>query len=175
MVQPTDIGRVVKASDTITYQKVGPTMFEILWHRMDELLAEYLSKRAVMSPSVTAPWAESRELTSLQGEMRGVAFAIKEWSGNWYQKKDEIAKHAMRRYQAAAAHEEMPLTVGCNGYNPLPVSTAPRGFKNISKPKIPAISDETVKQIKNGLAIGFPAEELAGLYKVTVAQVEALR
>lgn len=172
MVRPTDIGRIVKASDTVTYQKVGPTMFEILWYRMDELLHEYNLKKAVHEPSVVAPWAESRELSELKGEMRGVAFAIKEWSGNWYQEPNAVAKHAVRRYQAKSAGEEMPPTVGCNGYNPLPVSDAPRGFKNISKPNI---SPETEKQIKAGLANGFPVADLASIYKVTPEVVEALR
>jgi hypothetical protein len=162
----------VKASDTITYQKVGPTMFEILWYKMDELLAEYLSKKAVMTPSVTAPWAEARELTSLQGEMRGIAFAIQQWSAPWYDAPNAVAKHALRRYQAASTGEPMPDTVGCNGYNPLPILRAPQGFKNISKPNVSA---ETEKQIRNGLAAGFDANTLANLYKVSVQDVEAFR
>lgn len=172
MPQPTDLGRVVKASDTTTYQKVGPTMFEILWYRMDELLAEFNLKLAADKPSITAPWALPRELSELKGEMRGVAFAIQRWSAPWYDEPNAVAKHAVRRYQAASAGEEAPLTVGCNGYNPLPESRAPQGFKNISKPNVSA---ETEKQIRNGLAAGFDAKTLADLYKVSIQDVEAFR
>lgn len=170
MVRPTDIGRVVKASDTITYQKVGPTMFEILWDKMDELVLEFYMGLNGEHPN----WNDFRR-SELQGEMRGVAFAIREWSSTWYQEPNAVAKHAKRRYDAYIAGEEMPPTVGCNGYNPLPVSKAPRGFKDISKPVVPPVSPETAAQIKNGLAIGFPVEDLMNIYKVTKEQVEACR
>jgi hypothetical protein len=168
VVKPTDIGRIVKASDTVTYQKVGPTMFEILWNRMDELVAWYYNA------DPNKPY-ELHEVDQAVGEMRGIAFAIREWSSTWYQEPNAVAKHAKRRYEAAVAGEPMPDTVGCNGYNPLPVSRAPRGFKDISKPKVMPLSPEAVKQIKAGLAAGFKPQDLADLYKVDLPTVEAQR
>ena len=141
----------------------GKNMYEVLWERMDELYTAFQS---------LLPYGmdECREVIA---EMKGIAFAIQNWSAPFLQGEKAVSKLAMERYRAIAAGRQLPDTPGVAGYNPLPpgnVHTAPP----VKDPKA-GLTDMTVSQIIKGLDAGFPAADMASLYKVELSVVEAIR
>jgi hypothetical protein len=164
-------------------------MFDILWKRMDELVDEFNIKKAMEDPSKKIPWAEAKELTELRGQMIGLAFAIKAlyrrsewWAQALFQDRTEISKHAMARWRALKAGQPFPDTAGCHGHTGI-ITRSPAELKAATKkttvPRrrvvLPTVSPETEKQIRAGLAAGFPAKDMADLYKVPLATVETYR
>jgi hypothetical protein len=163
----------------------GKNMFDLLWERMDELVAWYYSEDPKM------PY-ELYEVDQAKGEMKGLAFAIKVlyrrsqwWGYDLFQDQTEISRHAKARHDAKKTGQPLPDTPGCHGMTgiitPTPEQlkaktrkpTQPR--RRVVLPTAPQVSPETEKQIRNGLNAGFPVDQLAQIYKVSVQVVESYR
>lgn len=139
----------------------GKNMFEMLWERMDECVSEFY--RGVLGDD--PEWSGEKKFTCV-GEMRGLAYAIKCFSSPFLQDEHAVAKLARARWAQRQMNEPMTDTPGVGGHNPLPLQRrAPRA----------TVSPETEKQIRAGLAAGFPAKDLASLYKVDIKVVETMR
>lgn len=138
----------------------GPNMFEQLWGRMDELVVKFKEGNP--------PWGlTADEKLELQGEMRGVAFAIQRFSFPFYQEKDDVSRHALDRYKAKLAGEEIQ-TVGVNHYNPLPPSA------RVTQRTAHSLPPDQIKALQNAYKGGFPIEDLAELYGMTPAAVRSI-
>jgi hypothetical protein len=160
----------------------GKNMFDLLWERMDELVTWYYSE------DPTKPY-ELFEVDQAKGEMKGLAFAIKGlyrrsqwWGYELFQDEREISRHAKARYNAKKEGQPLPDTPGCHGMTGIITPGADKLKAATRKPTqprrrvvLPTVSPETEKQIRNGLKAGFPASELADLYKVSVQVVESFR
>lgn len=145
----------------------GKNMFEMLWERMDECVSEFYKGVLGDDPE----WSGEKKFICV-GEMRGLAFAIKSFSAPFLQEEHAVAKHARARWQAIQMNAQIPDTPGVGGFNPLPPGAVKARASATAKP---TVSPETEKQIRAGLAAGFPAKDLASLYKVDIKVVETMR
>lgn len=136
----------------------GPNMFEQLWGRMDELVVKFKEGNP--------PLTENEKL-ELQGEMRGIAFAIQRFSFPFYQGENEVARHALDRYKAKKAEEEIQ-TVGVDHYNPLPPSA------RVTQRTAHSLPPDRIRALQNAYKNGFLIEDLAELYGMTPAAVRSI-
>ena len=157
----------------------GLNMFDLLWKRMDELFTRFYDAE-ILEPHVN---------DQLVGEMKGIAYAIKAlyrrsewWAQELFQDLKEISRHGKARYVAISTGQPFPDTAGCHGHTGI-ITKSPAELKAATKKTtVPrrrvvllTVSPETEKQIRAGLAAGFPAKDMADLYKVPLATVETYR
>lgn len=153
----------------------GKNMFEYLWDRMDELMHEWYLGLAGNHPT----WDDERRW-ECRGEMKGVAYAIQQFSHPFFQEDKAVSKHAYARYVAKRDEQQIPDTPGVDGYSPLPPAGAALRAVSAFKPKkkaavTPTVSPETERQIRNGLKAGFPVKDLADIYRVPTHVVESFQ
>jgi len=144
----------------------GKNMFEIMWERMDELVVKYYETLEV--PDV--------DEALLIGEMRGLGFAIRNFSHPFLQGDRAVSRHAWERRQAIVTEQRLPDTPGVAGYNPIPPAGVKlRGTSAFKEPALKTnLSEMTATQIVAGLDAGFPHSDLAAIYKVPLGVIEAI-
>lgn len=174
---------------------LGASIIEKIWAHLDEA-TKIVMESVAKKKSDPTEWSDSSERTfnEARGNARGLSVAIFEMSVPGYATADEVAKHAVARYKAIAAGEELPPTVGINNYNPhldaarakvkasTPAKPAPtsEGTATSNGPAIrnkhgKVLSEADLTAIKHGIGAGLPDASLAGVYKITVEDVVKIK
>lgn len=162
----------------------GPSIIEKFWVLLDDatkVVMESVAKRKAGEE------VDEKTFNEARGNARGISNCIFVMSG-YYETSDAVAKHALARYRAVVAGEELPPTVGVNGYNPHIDAERNRTKSKPAKPepKPPAEGEIRNKQGKvltegdmtgliNGLKAGLPVTSMAAVYKLTPGQVEQVK
>lgn len=93
----------------------GPSIIQKFWDELDAIVDTIITSRdKPMDP------AEREEIQDLKGQARGLAKAIQIISVPHFEDENAVSKHAAKRWAAARDGEDLPLTPGCDGYNPMP-------------------------------------------------------
>lgn len=169
------------------------TLHDNLWQELDKATAKVMSGKpeGYMKDGMesTCDPNEARSYDEARGNARGLAIAIFHMGTPFWEDANKVAVHAVKRYKAQLAGEEMPQTLGLNGFNPhlqdeadKVRNKAPAKKAAPAKAAAPApasgslgLDDGQVETIKAALASGLPVKSIAGVYKVTEAQIIALR
>jgi hypothetical protein len=181
----------------------GPSILERIWVHLDGATTEVMELRdkKKSSPDI---WdvSDEKSFNEARGNARGLALAVFELSHPGYPDANEVVKTATARYKAKVAGESMPPTVGVDGHNPHLARERSRAARTEAKTGTPAaptseapvaqpadnpvglvitkkggkvLSETDIDAIKRGLAGNLPAETLATVYKITIADVEKIK
>lgn len=163
----------------------GPSIIEKFWVLLDDatkVVMESVAKRKAGEE------VDEKTFNEARGNARGISNCIFVMSG-YYESADAVAKHALLRYKAIAAGEELPPTIGVNGYNPQieaernRVKTKPAPTKAAPQPAADGairnkqgkvLTESDMSGVKHGIAAGLPFASLASVYKLTEDQVKEI-
>ena len=165
----------------------GPSIVEKFWGLLDDATKNVMESVAKRKAGETV---DETAFNEARGNARGIANCIFIMSG-YYDTPDVVAKHAVARYKASKAGEEMPPTIGVNGYNPqldaerarskakspAPKATpaSPPGEGEIRNKQGKLLTEADVTGLTTGLKAGLPVVSLAAVYKLTPDQVEQVK
>lgn len=173
----------------------GPTLHEKLWEELDSACAvvmdgkpEGYAKDAGVSAATCDPY-EARKYDEARGNARGLAIAICHMGTPFWTDATEVSKHAVKRFNAKKAGEEMPPTLGVGGYNPhlqddrkkVKAKETEALIKEATTKRSPAkkaagkpITDEVKATIAAAISGGIPAASVAKLYNISTEEVEQI-
>ncbi len=162
----------------------GPSIIEKFWVLLDDatkVVMESVAKRKAGEE------VDEKTFNEARGNARGISNCIFVMSG-YYETSDAVAKHALARYKAVTAGEELPPTVGVNGYNPhidaernrtktkpAPAKAAPPVEGEIRNKQGKVLTEADMTGLTTGLKAGLPSSSLAAVYKLTPEQVEQVK
>lgn len=149
----------------------GPTIQQQKWKMLDDLIDE------IMAHSDTERERNSYKIFQARARQMAVVLALS--MQPFFHTADEIAEEAMRRYEARKRGDTEYETpgIGTQRYQPPPGSKrygdTTRTERKSPKSKIPS---DAVEGIKKALESGsFSVKQVADLYKVPEAEVQALK
>ena len=185
-----------------------PTIIQKTWFELDKYIETAFDwpgegKNPEPTPGSVDEWCDYLEdRVDYVGKTaigRGLAIAILIASAPFYETADQVVAHAVKRYEAKKAGQEMPETVGFMNVAAEPPATqqpvqqensatpAGRsrqiGLDDEEKPKkksapaktpVPGLTEEQVGFIKSTAATGFTALQIAQTIGIDVSVVEGV-
>lgn len=149
------------------------SIIEALWKELDDSMA------VLMAGKPDAGTHAYEEYLVTKGQAQGLAIAIYSMSRPHFEDVKAVAKWAGKRYKMNKKEIEREPTPGCDGYNPMPLSTREVNKLNkaASTAKLPArkVDGTKLEIIKNGLKANLPIHSLAKLVKLTEEQVLSIK
>jgi hypothetical protein len=151
----------------VGWMTYGPSLLEKTWAELDAVTAR------LMNPVLATNKEQDK------GYAQGLAFTLSLFMAPHLTTPQDVAREAKRRYENKDNPEYCTPGLAERRYEPPPgdhkLSRIPAEKAKLSKPKPaePALTPEQVAGIKNALGM-FTAQELADMYKVSVATIESL-
>jgi hypothetical protein len=151
----------------VGWMTYGPSLLEKTWAELDAVTAR------LMNPVLATNKEQDK------GYAQGLAFTLSLFMAPHLTTPEDVAREAKRRWENRNNPEYCTPGLAERRYEPPPgdhkLSRIPAEKAKLSKPKPaePALTPEQVAGIKNALGM-FTAQELADMYKVSVATIESL-
>jgi hypothetical protein len=135
---------------------MSKTILENAWIKLDALLETILDDNL-----------EEEDRKALRNQCRGMAEVLAMFMSPHFTTGDEVSREAKRRYNSKKAGEPVE-TPGLGSLRLAPPPGTPSKYTTAAAPK-PAhkLTDTEVAAIKNALAAGWDAGDLAKVYKVS--------
>lgn len=171
----------------------GKTLTSQLWELLDDSTNRFMG--------IPKEDRQTPDALKAAGEARGLSKAIHVMCQPHYEDSTAVAKHAVKRFKASVAGEDMPPTPGDMTIEEAQVATVAKNEETKAKAAVARsaptkaatptgaaaeesgtesdvtiemakLNESQVKQIANGLSCDFEPSKLAELYKVSTETVE---